>query len=432
MDSEKALTSYEEAEDFIMSALPMFQRLGQAALAKLDLSKIKAFLYYLGNPQDDFRSVHIAGTNGKGSVSHMLAAVFQKNGCRTGLFTSPHLKSYRERVRINGAEVEKDFVLEWVNRHRAYLEENGLSFFEMSMGLACSYFSEKKIDIGVIETGMGGRLDATNVVKPVLSVITHIGMDHQKYLGDSLPKIAGEKAGIIKRNVPVLLGNNLDPDLYPVFEKVARNKEAELFLAKPSKVRFVRVNGGRRTYEVVESGVSFNIPTLAPYQDHNINTVWYACEILNDTGILRSEEESVIAGLQDFKQLTGFRGRYEILHEKPLIIADTTHNTAGLSFLAPLFENNSVHLHLILGMSEGRDVFEFLSLLPEKAKYYFCEPPVPKAVPVERLYEAAASLGLTGEIFESAEKAMNEVILNAEEDDVCLIFGSIYLVAEIL
>lgn len=428
--------TYQDAEEMIMTALPMYQRNGQAAMAKQDLSKIKKLLSYLGDPHLDFAAVHIAGTNGKGSVSHMLSAVFQSNGYQTGLFTSPHLKSYRERIRIDGAMIEEEFVLKWVNTHGEYLIQNEFSFFEMSMGLAASYFSEKNIDIAVFETGLGGRLDATNVLKPSFTIITHIGPDHQAYLGNTLPEIAREKAGIIKESVPVLLGSNMDPELYPVFDEVSEARHAPVIRARADRW----IPSGTRDDKTIfaweggstSNGESLLLPSLAPYQFYNINTVWYACEELRNRKILALEREKIIHGLEHFTRMTGFKGRYEIIHKDPMVILDTTHNVSGLEFYTPLFENKSVHLHLILALMKERDVSEFLSRLPKNATYYFCQPDVPRALPAAELKREAEKLGMKGEVWAHPKEALKRLIVEANEEDIGLILGSIFLVAEIL
>jgi len=428
--------TYQEAEEMIMTALPMFQRNGQAVMAKQDLSKIKNLLSYLGDPHLDFSAVHIAGTNGKGSVSHMLAAVFQSNGYRTGLFTSPHLKSYRERIRIDGMMIDEEFVLSWVNSHGAYLIENGFSFFEMSMGLAASYFSSKNIDVALIETGLGGRLDATNVLTPLFSLITHIGLDHQAYLGDTLPEIAREKAGIIKEGVPVLLGSNMDPALYPVFEEVAKVRNAPVIRARSDRLLPVGTKDDKTIFSWVEgsedNGATLLLPSLAPYQIYNINTVWYACEEIRKRNILALERSKIVDGLEHFAGMTGFKGRYEIIHKHPTIILDTTHNEAGLEFYTPLFENKSVHLHLILALMKERDVSKFLSRLPKDATYYFCQPDVPRALPAIELKREAEKWGMKGEVWDHPKDALNRLIVDANKEDIGLILGSIFLVAEIL
>lgn len=430
--------SYEEAEEMIMSALPMYQRTGKSALPEQNLFRIGKFMEYLGNPHLDFRSIHIAGTNGKGSVSHMLAAVCQNNGYKTGLFTSPHLKSYRERIRLDGTMIEESFVLDWVNEHSQYLIGNQLSFFEMSVGLAASYFSGAGIDIAVFETGLGGRLDATNVLMPLFTIITHIGMDHQQYLGNTLMKIAGEKAGIIKEGVPVLLGNNLKPELFGVFEAAAERQKAPLLFAQPVLLERIGQTEDRTIYAFRDTEFTSSeediiaLPTLAPYQQYNLNTAYHACVQLDRLGILSLDKDRNIGALEGFQEKTGFRGRYEIIHRDPLIILDSAHNIAGLEFYTDLFENKSVHLHLILALTKEKDADEFLSHLPKNATYYFCQPDVPRAMAAEELQKTAAKLGRKGEVWKHPKDAVNQLILNANKGDIGLILGSIFLVAEIV
>lgn len=412
----------------------MFQNLGAHALAKLDLTKTQRFLSYLGNPHLDFQVIHVAGTNGKGSVSHMLSAIYQQNGYKTGLFTSPHLKSYRERIKLNGELIDRDFVLEWVRLHFPYLKAKGLSFFEMSMGLACCYFSIQKVDIAMMETGMGGRLDATNVVQPFFTIITNIDYDHQSYLGDTLEEISIEKGGIIKQNTPVLLGN-VDASLHSLFAEMAKVKNAPFFLSDPTMIASSINNKDSITFRFTKRVLSSEqlvLPTLAPYQIHNLNTVLHTYQHLKNQSGLELNGHRTRKGLENFISLTGFHGRYQIIHRNPLIIVEAAHNIGGVRFLKSLFENNNVHLHLILGLVDDKKTDSILSLLPQDATYYFCAAKVPRAMEAKKLQQKAKIFGLEGQTWPSPREAVNEIILNADQGDIGLVVGSIYLIAEIL
>ena len=428
------IDTYQQAEDFILNALPMFQNIGEKAIGKYDLSSILELLDYLNNPHQDFNSIHIAGTNGKGSVSHMLAAIYHQNSYKTGLFTSPHLISYRERVKINGLNIPESYVLKWVQSHYNYLRQHSLSFFEMSMGLACSYFSEEKVDIAIMETGLGGRLDATNVITPILSIITNIDYDHQKILGESLEEIAREKAGIIKKETPVVLGN-VFPSLYGVFDKKARDENAELEYSDPSLIRYSETMDDGIVYYLEDNtfpASSIKLPSMAPYHTFNLNTVLYALKQLRDLENLKLEEDASKIALENFIKLSQFRGRHEIIHKNPLIIADAAHNPGGIQFFNPLFKNNNVHLHLVLGLVKEKNLHEILSILPRRATYYFCAAKVSRAMDAHKLQQEALKYGLKGDVWPSPRQAINEIILNGDQDDVGLVLGSIYLIAEIL
>lgn len=428
------IDTYQQAEDFILNALPMFQNIGEKAIGKYDLSGILALLDYLGNPHQDFESIHIAGTNGKGSVSHMLAAIYHQNGYKTGLFTSPHLITYRERIKINGVKIPESYVLKWVQLHYKYLLQHSLSFFEMSMGLACSYFSAQKIAIAIMETGLGGRLDATNVISPVLSIITNIDYDHQKILGDTLEEIAREKAGIIKSNTPVVLGN-IAPALYGVFAEKAKAENAELVYSDNSLISSSETTNEGIFYTLKDKtfpAASIKLPSMAPYHIFNLNTVLYALIRLRGLENLKLDEISTKTALEKFIKLSQFRGRYEIIHKNPLIIADAAHNPGGMQFFNPLFKNNNVHLHLVLGLVKEKNLHEILSILPSRATYYFCAAKVSRAMDAHKLQQEALNYDLKGDVWSSPREAIDEIILNGDQDDVGLVLGSIYLIAEIL
>lgn len=395
----------------MFSRLPMYQTQGASAFRK-DLTNIRILCEHLGNPEKNLRCIHVAGTNGKGSTSHMLASVFQTAGYKTGLYTSPHLLDYRERIRINGQPIPIDAVMAFVHEHKPFFEKHQMSFFEMSVGLAFWYFREEKTDIAIIETGLGGRLDATNVVTPIASVITNIGMDHMQFLGNSLESIASEKAGIIKENVPVIVGEYL-PETKKVFEEKASELYAPIVFAS-----------------------DISLPQMASdlkgdYQKHNIKTVLATIDaIKNDWKI---SDADVADGLLNVSKNTGLRGRWEILGENPLIIADTAHNSHGLrpvmdQLLALDFEK----LHIVLGVVNDKDLSEILPLMPKSAKYYFAKPNIPRGLPGGELSEKAGNYGLSGNVFHSIAEAYRNAIHNAGEKDVIYAGGSTFVVAEIL
>jgi len=428
------IETYAQAENFIMEALPMFQKVGKKAIGNYGLESVNAFLRYLGNPHLDLRCIHVAGTNGKGSTAHMLAAVFQQNDYRTGLFTSPHLVSYRERMKVNGDFIPEEYVLHWVQQHIVYLTQHPLSFFEMSMGLACSWFQSEKVDICIIETGLGGRLDATNIITPELSIVTNIDFDHQDILGDSLQLIASEKAGIIKPGIPALLGN-VDEELYPVFEAKASSVGAPLYFSNEIKIE---------EEEVIEEGMILQttkgtfpsdriiLPTQAPYQKHNFLTVLHAVKLLKDQNNWNLSRLSTTVALENYATITRFRGRYEVVHRNPLVIADAAHNLSGIRFFKPLFQNKNVHLHLVIGFVQGKDLNPILSMLPDTATYYFCAAKVARAMEAHELQSMAGRYGLKGEVYTSSRQALKTLIDSADQDDIGLVIGSIYLLEEIL
>lgn len=390
----------------------MFQRQGGAAY-KADLSRTEALCQYLGHPEKGLRCVHVAGTNGKGSVSHMWAATLQVHGYKTGLFTSPHLKDFRERIRINGVPVSEAFVVEWVQRHRDYLEQAGLSFFEMNVGMALDAFRQERVDVAVMEVGMGGRLDSTNVVHPDLCVITNISFDHMQYLGDTLEKIAREKAGIIKANIPVVVGETL-PETKKVFASVAQEQSAPLYFA--------------------EDLPDFTAPECdlkGSYQQKNLRTFLQSVAVAREGFGL--QDQRVDEALQQVKALTGLRGRWEILSNDPLVITDTGHNEAGVRLvLEQLASLGRKQWHLVWGMVNDKDVSGILALMPKDAKYYFCKPDVPRGLDAEQLRDLAAPFGLKGAVFSSVQEALAQAQIAVAEGEGIFVGGSTFVVAEVI
>lgn len=412
MEQQDFDRTYTETLDFLFSQLPMFQRVGAAAY-KADLNNTLALCSMLGNPEQHLRFVHVAGTNGKGSVSHMTASVLREAGYKTGLFTSPHLRDFRERIKINGEMIGREAVVSFVERYRSDWSQLKPSFFEITFAMALWYFHREKVDVVVLETGMGGRLDSTNVVKPEVSVITTIGFDHMQFLGNTLAAIAGEKAGIIKPARPVVIG-------------VLPREALEVVIA----------TAGERKAPLVESArYDDPLPKLdlaGPFQEENARTALTAIDVLRRRGYAISNE-AVAAGMGKVTQNTGFRGRWQILGEKPLTIADCAHNEQGLRMVMRELARYDFHdLHLVIGVSGDKDLAPVLELLPKTATYYFTAADVPRALPAEQLQALAAEHGLTGECFPNVRKAYEAARLYAKPNDLIYIGGSVFVVAEVV
>lgn len=390
----------------------MYQQVGNKAY-RVDLSNIQKLAEQLNFPHHNFKSIHVAGTNGKGSVSHMLASVLQESGYRVGLYTSPHLKDFRERIKINGAMISEAAVVDFIASNKTFFERENLSFFEMTVGMAFEYFSEEKVDIAIIEVGLGGRLDSTNIITPEVSVITNIGFDHVNILGNTLAQIAAEKAGIIKQNKPVVVGEYQE-ETFPVFETIAKEKRAPLFLAE----------------DLDEVGLTSDLK--GHYQKKNIRTVAAAINVLKDLG-WRLPEDKVERGLKNVILNTGLRGRWEVLREHPRVICDTAHNKEGLVYaLKQLQEEEFDNLHLVIGVVNDKDLTAVLPLFPKMAKYYFSKPNVPRGLPAADLQKKAAENNLFGEVYNSVSEAYEAALLQASDRDVIYVGGSTFTVAEII
>ncbi|MGZ5191096.1 MAG: bifunctional folylpolyglutamate synthase/dihydrofolate synthase, partial [Flavisolibacter sp.] len=406
--------NYEETIDYLYNSLPMFSRMGSAAYKK-DITNTIILCEAIGNPQEKFKSIHVAGTNGKGSVTHMLAGIFQSAGYKTGLYTSPHLYDFRERIRINGEMVSKDFVTGFVERVIPLIKEIDPSFFEITVAMAFEYFAQSKVDIAIIEVGLGGRLDSTNIIKPELSIITNIGWDHMNMLGNSLEEIAMEKAGIIKENIPVVVGEKKS-ETENVFYKAAADKSAPLFFAadrfeimeyklNPDFISvsvFDKKNNSISTYELDLPGI---------YQTKNIKTVLQAVELMDAYKI---EKDIVRAALKNIKQLTGLQGRWEVIYKNPTVVLEVAHNRDGMEQMLDHIEKLSFNkLHLIIGMVKDKDVEEVLQLLPVEADYYFTQANIPRALDVASLQAKASGLGLQGINFSDVNLALKTAMKNA-------------------
>ncbi|RMB57144.1 bifunctional folylpolyglutamate synthase/dihydrofolate synthase [Dokdonia sinensis] len=404
--------TYQETLDWLFAQLPMYQRQG-AANYKINLDKIQALAQYLENPQKEFKSIHVAGTNGKGSTSHMLASVLQEAGYNVGLYTSPHLKDFRERIRLNGEVVSKQFVIGFVKKHKAYFEAHQLSFFEMTVGMAFAFFASKKVDVAVIEVGLGGRLDATNIITPELSVITNIGMDHTQFLGNTLPEIATEKAGIIKEGVPVIIGE-YQKETEEVFSTLSRKRNAPLHKAYDFNLM------------PMESDL------LGSYQKQNMRTVQVAISVLQDQGFAVGIQH-IAKGLKNVVKNTGLLGRWQTLQESPKVICDTGHNAEGLHYVVDqLSKEKFERLHIVLGMVSDKDLVEVLPIFPTYATYYFCKPDIPRGMEVAQLSEAAKSHKLIGEAYASVNEALDTAKKTASPADLIFVGGSTFVVAEVV
>lgn len=412
----------------------MFSRIGTAAYKK-DLTNTLALCEHLGNPHQRFKSIHIAGTNGKGSVSHMLAAILQTAGYKTGLYTSPHLKDFRERIKVNGQMISEEFVIDFTEKIKPLIEKIEPSFFEITVAMAFDYFANQKVDIAVIEVGLGGRLDSTNIITPELSIITNIGWDHMNMLGDTLEKIAFEKAGIIKENVPVVIGEVL-PETLPVFEKIAGEKKSPLSIAS-HKRQATDWHWAKHELIVEVSEVhhtdhkTYHLDLPGIYQVKNLLTVLEACSQLHMKG-WRMDGDIIAKSLKEVKKLTGLQGRWEVLKESPLVIVDVAHNADGIKQLMQQIElTEHKNLHIIIGLVKDKDPEWVLEQLPKCATYYFTKAQIPRAMPEEELRKKALHYGLHGNTVSNVNSALYNASLKAGKEDLILVCGSIFLVGEI-
>ena len=426
--------TYQQAIDYLMSTLPMFSRIGTAAYKK-DLTNTVELCDFLDNPQNSFSSIHIAGTNGKGSTSHMIASVLQTAGYKTGLYTSPHLKDFRERIKINGEWISESFVANFVERIHQVIERVNPSFFEMTVAMAFEYFKQEKVDIAVIETGLGGRLDSTNIVTPILSIITNIGWDHMNILGDSLEKIAVEKAGIIKESIPIVIGE-AEGEIRSIFEAKAKELHAPISFATE---QYHAIDWRYEHHELVveiakgqtEDKNFYHLDLAGLYQSKNLVTAITAINILEKHGF-NLYDADIKKGLRNTKKNTGLHGRWEVIHQKPAVILDVAHNEDGIKQLLKqieIIEPN--HLHIIIGLVKDKEIDRVLSLLPKYAQYYFTQAQIPRACPAQQLYKSAVEFDLKGEPFEDVNTALKIAIANAQKDDLILVCGSVFVVGEV-
>jgi dihydrofolate synthase/folylpolyglutamate synthase len=426
--------TYLETLDYLYAQLPMFSRIGAAAYKK-DLHNTLALLEHLDNPHNKFRSVHIAGTNGKGSTSHMLAAVFQTCGYKTGLYTSPHIHHFGERIKVNGAMIDEGFVISFVEKLKPLMAELQPSFFEVTVAMAYSWFAEQQVDVAVIETGLGGREDSTNVITPVLSVITNIGYDHMNILGNTLEEIAGQKAGIIKENVPVVIGQQL-PETRPVFISEANKKNAPIFFAEEEYItEFIDPEGSmlichhkRMEDHVMEK---LQLDLVALYQVNNSRTALAAIDQLRKLKF-RLSPQQVHEALGKVRELTGLKGRWDLQSRHPDLIYDVGHNADGIRQILKQLDQDypTTPRHMIMGFVKDKDISLVLELLPKSATYYFTQAHIPRALPVAELAAKAKEFALQGNVYENVSDAINAARNEADEDDVIVVFGSFFVIAE--
>lgn len=427
--------NYTDTTNWMFNKFPMYQKVGAAAY-KPDLHNTIELLEYLNNPQENFKTIHVAGTNGKGTVSHSLASVLQECGYKTGLYTSPHLRDFRERIRINGEMISEQDVIDFIETHKAKFEEMHLSFFEMATAMAFDYFSKEKVDVAIIEVGMGGRLDCTNVIKPELSIITNISLDHVHFLGNTLAEIAGEKAGIIKPFTPVVIGET-QQQTHEVFLKKADEANAPLFFADQifDCDKLQTADNEHQVFDVWKDSNLYleklTFPLLGYYQKKNLATIMCAIDIIKDK--FKIEEEEIRNGIENIVKNTHLMGRWQILSRNPLVIADTGHNVGGITEITNQLNDMSFNkLHFVLGCVNDKDIDGILNLLPKYATYYFCKANLPRGLDANILAEKAFIAGLRGNVYESVQNAYRSALNNANFNDVVFVGGSNFTVAEII
>jgi len=422
------MSTYQATLDYLYAKLPMYNRIGAAAI-KNNLDNTLSICSYLGNPEKKFPTIHIAGTNGKGSSSHMLASIFQAAGFKTGLYTSPHLYDFRERIKVNGQMCPETFVTSFTNKVKPIIEEIEPSFFEITVGMAFDYFEQEHCDIAIIETGLGGRLDSTNVIQPILSLITNIGWDHMALLGNTLAAIASEKAGIIKEKTPIVI-SEIITETQSVFENTATKLNAPIYFAEDF-LQFKSFTNHWTTAHFEYDKISVDCDLPGKYQYKNIRGVLQCIHLLKDMGWLL-EDAVVQKGLQQIKASTGLMGRWECIQESPKLFLDVAHNEHGMhALLEQLSTLEYNQLHIITGMVKDKDVDTVLGLLPKEAKFYFSNAHIPRAMPASEVAEKAKKLGIDGDIFDNVNKAIEAANKNAHPNDLIIVMGSIFLVAEV-
>lgn len=407
------MSKYDQYTDYLFSQVPMFQNVGSNAY-KEGLENTHILDEHFGHPHTQFRTIHVAGTNGKGSCSHTIASVLQEAGYKVGLFTSPHLTDFRERIRVNGTMIPEQYVMDFIDNERDFFEPLHPTFFELTTALAFKYFAEQKVDVAVIEVGLGGRLDCTNIITPDISIITNISFDHVQYLGDTLAKIAGEKAGIIKHGVPVIIGEK-HPETTPVFTEKAKREQAPLYFAEDYKPN--------KDYQYELKGL---------YQSKNLQTSLCAIDQLIRQGY-HITEENIQNGLLHVTHHTGLRGRWQIVRHSPTVICDTGHNVGGIKYIAQqLKEQKCQELRIVFGMVSDKDVNSVLELMPQNAKYYFCQASVKRAMPYHQLKRLAKQHNLQGNSYKTVENAYKKALSQSNPNDCIFIGGSTFVVADFL
>lgn len=405
--------TYQDTVNWMYQQLPMYQNQGKTAY-RVDLDNIRLLVAHLNQPQDHFKSIHVGGTNGKGSTSHMLASILQEAGYTVGLYTSPHLKDFRERIKINEKAISEAFVVEFIQAHKTFFEAHTLSFFEMTVGMAFYYFSIKQVDIAIIEVGMGGRLDATNVIVPEVSVITNIGLDHTRFLGNTLEAVAYEKGGIIKPKIPVVIGET-QTETAPVFKTLAQERHSRIWFA-----------------DQAEALQDYESDLKGDYQKKNKQTVCAVIQVLQAKGF-KISEKAIVSGFNSVVRNTGLYGRWQVLQKQPLIICDTAHNREGLQYaMAQVQKQSYTKLHIVYGIVNDKDVTSILPLLPKQAHYYFCKPDIPRGLDATILRDIFVAHGFKGNSYDSVKKALQAARQQAIKTDMIYVGGSTFVVAEII
>ncbi len=428
---------YQATVEYLFQQLPMFQRTGEM-VHKMDLHKTIDLCAKLGDPHLKIKTIHVGGTNGKGSVSHLLASVFQSAGLKVGLFTSPHYKDFRERIKINGQFIDKEFVIAFTEKTKAWYDALKPSFFELTSAMAFDYFAQQKVDLAIIEVGMGGRLDSTNVVEPLLSVITNISYDHMEYLGDTLPKIASEKAGIIKAKTPVVIGEYHDETAEVFVNQSALKASPIVFASKNYQILTIYSTAEFTHYDVYYKGkcIYFNIAVnlTGDYQVKNIATALEAIAQYNELNeAVRITEAQIREGFKNLRSLTTFMGRWQVIQTSPLVIADSAHNLSGIELVLLQLRNMRYReLHIVFGTVKDKDPVSLLELLPRRAQYYFAKANIPRGMESEQLKATASEFHLKGEAYASVQSAFESAKAAAQKDDLIFVLGSIFVVAEVL
>lgn len=422
--------NYQETIEYLFNSTPVFEKVGAKAY-KPGLQTTETLDKHFGHPHRQFKSIHVAGTNGKGSCSHTLAAILQSEGYKVGLFTSPHLVDFRERIRVNGECISEQYIIDFVEKERRFFEPLHPSFFELTTALAFKYFAEQKVDIAIIEVGLGGRLDCTNIITPILSIITNISKDHTQFLGNTLADIAGEKAGIIKPGVPVIIGEDL-PETRPVFQQKAQKENSPIIFAQDENQQEVQkaehING-KMEYTTRTWG-KLTGELCGDYQAKNMNTILNAVKYLT---LVKNKGTSIKYGISHVTELTGLMGRWQKIQDKPLVICDTGHNVGGWQYLAPQIKAQACRqLRIIFGMVDDKDVTTVMKMLPKDAIYYWTQATTKRAIKVEKIAELGTSLGLNGNVYPSVNKAFKAAQADAAEDDFIFVGGSSYIVADFL
>lgn len=422
--------NYQETIEYLFNSTPVFEKVGAKAY-KPGLQTTETLDKHFGHPHRQFKNIHIAGTNGKGSCSHTLAAILQSEGYKVGLFTSPHLVDFRERIRVNGECISEQYIIDFVKEERSFFEPLHPSFFELTTALAFKYFAEQKVDIAIIEVGLGGRLDCTNIITPILSIITNISKDHTQFLGNTLADIAGEKAGIIKPGVPVIIGEDL-PETRPVFQQKAQKENSPIIFAQDENQQEVQkaehING-KMEYTTRTWG-KLTGELCGDYQAKNMNTILNAVKYLT---LVKNKGTSIKYGISHVTELTGLMGRWQKIQDKPLVICDTGHNVGGWQYLAPQIKAQACRqLRIVFGMVDDKDVTTVMKMLPKNAIYYWTQATTKRAIKVEKIAELGTSLGLNGNVYPSVNKAFKAAQADAAEDDFIFVGGSSYIVADFL